>query len=186
MKPRIAEAFYKKFDEAVILNVDNPFAQSIEGSVVASANTLEGDISYENILAVEDLLLEDGVQANAFISKVQNSTNLRGAVDANTNDSLYDRASKEIDGLPTVNLDSTEMEKGTLYAGDFNNLRYGIPYNINYRISEEAQLSTLTNADGTPVNLYEQELIAIRATMDVATMIVKDDAFAKLAPVPAI
>jgi len=42
MKPRIAEAFYKKFDEAVILNVDNPFAQSIEGSVVASANTLEG------------------------------------------------------------------------------------------------------------------------------------------------
>ena len=51
---------------------------------------------------------------------------------------------------------------------------------MNYKISEEAQLSTLTNEDGTPVNLYEQELVALRVTMDVGFMIVKDEAFAKL------
>ena len=33
MKPQIAEQFYKKFDEAGLLNVDNPFAQSVEQSV---------------------------------------------------------------------------------------------------------------------------------------------------------
>ena len=48
------------------------------------------------------------------------------------------------------------------------------------KISEEAQLSTLTNEDGTPVNLFEQELVALRVTMDVAFMIVKDTALAKL------
>jgi len=57
---------------------------------------------------------------------------------------------------------------------------YGIPYGMSYKISEEAQLSTLTNEDGTPVNLFEQELVALRVTMDVAFMIVKDTAFAKL------
>ena len=57
---------------------------------------------------------------------------------------------------------------------------YGIPYGMSYKVSEEAQLSTLTNEDGTPVNLFEQELVALRVTMDVAFMIVKDNAFAKL------
>ena len=34
--------------------------------------------------------------------------------------------------------------------------------------------------DSTPVNLFEQEFVALRVTMDVAFMIVKDEAFAKL------
>ena len=50
----------------------------------------------------------------------------------------------------------------------------------NFKISEEAQLSTLTNEDGTPVNLYEQELVALRATMDIGFMVIKDEAFAKI------
>ena len=182
MRPKIAEAFYKKFDEAAILNVDNPFAQSIDESVIASGKVVEGPITYDNILLLEDSLLEDDIEANGFISKAQNATALRNAVirENGVSEALYDRASNTLDGLPIVNLKSGSMEKGTIYAGDFDQLRYGIPYNISYRISEEAQLSTIKNPDGSPVNLYEQELIAIRATMDVAMMIVNDDAFAKL------
>ena len=63
--------------------------------------------------------------------------------------------------------------------------RSGTPYNITFKISEDAQISTVKNADGTPVNLYEQELIALRATMDFAFMTVKDEAFAKLEPTEA-
>lgn len=185
MRPKVAEAFYKKFDEAGILNVNNPFAQSIDESVIAAGNVVEGDITYDNILAVEDALYEFDEEANAWISKAQNNTALRGAVDTNTKLSLFDRQSGTIDGITAVNLKSAELKKGTLYAGNFDHLRYGIPYNITYKISEEAQLSTIKNADGTPVNLYEQEMVALRATMDVAMMIVKDGAFAKLAPVTA-
>ncbi|MGC2986349.1 phage major capsid protein, partial [Enterococcus faecium] len=67
-------------------------------------------------------------------------------------------------------------------AGDFNYMFYGIPYNISFKISEEAHLSTLNNEDGTPVNLFEQELIALRATLDVGFMIVKEEAFGKISP----
>ncbi|MDQ0158811.1 phage major capsid protein [Alkalibacillus salilacus] len=181
MRPKIAEAFYKKFDEAGILNEANPFPQSIDQSAVDAGNIVYDGISYENLLGVEDALYSEDEEANAWISKVQNNTALRTATDSE-GDSLFDRQAGTIDGLPTVNLKSANLTKGTLYAGNFDHLRYGIPFNIEYNISEEAQLSTITNEDGSPVNLFEQEMVALRATMDVGMMIVKDGAFAKLTP----
>ena len=181
MRPQIAEALYKKIDEAVILGVDNPFNKSVESVVTETGNVVDGDITVDNVLQLQDVLLEGDVEANAIVSKAQNKTALRGLRDEQNN-SYYDRASNTIDGIQAVDLKSSEMPKGTLYAGDFDKLFYGIPYNISYKISEEGQLSTITNEDGSPVNLFEQELIALRVTMDVATLIAQDDAFAKLAP----
>lgn len=180
MKPQIAEQFYKKFDEAGLLNVDNPFAQSVEQSVKTSGNTVNGEINLDNVLKLEDKLLEHDVEANAFLSKTQNRTALRGVRDENTKESYYDRSSNTLDGLPVVDLKSDEIKKGDLYAGDFNKMFYGIPYNMSYKISEDGQLSTVQNEDGSPVNLFEQELIALRVTMDVAFHIADDNAFAKL------
>ena len=180
MKPQIVEQFYKKFDEAVLLNVDNPFTQSVEQSVATSGNTVNGEINLDNVLKLEDKLLEHDVEANAFVSKTQNRTALRGVRDENTNESYYDRSSNTLDGIPVVDLKSDEIKKGDLYAGDFNKMFYGVPYNMNYEISTQAQLSTIQNEDGSPVNLYEQELIALRVTMDVAFHIADDNAFAKL------
>lgn len=180
MKPQIAEQFYKKFDEAVLLNVDNPFTQSVEQSVTTSGNTVNGEINLDNVLKLEDKLLEHDVEANAFVSKTQNRTALRGVRDENTNESYYDRSSNTLDGIPVVDLKSDEIKKGDLYAGDFNKMFYGVPYNMNYEISTQAQLSTIQNEDGSPVNLYEQELFALRVTMDVAFHIADDKAFAKL------
>ena len=45
MKPQIAEQFYKKFDEAGILGIDNPFAQSISDSATKSDNVVTGPIN---------------------------------------------------------------------------------------------------------------------------------------------
>ena len=111
MKPQIAEQFYKKFDEAGLLNVDNPFAQSVEQSVTASGNTVNGEINLDNVLKLEDKLLEHDVEANAFLSKTQNRTALRGVRDENTNESYYDRSSNSLDGLPVVDLKSDEIKK---------------------------------------------------------------------------
>lgn len=184
VKPLVVEALHKKFDRAAILNIDNPFEQSVEESVVAAGNEVAGELTYDNILALQDALYDDGVEPNAYISKVQNNTALRGAVDPQNN-ALFDRATNTLDGAVLTNLDAEEMAKGTIYAGNFDNLHYGIPYDAHFAISEDAQLSTITNADGTPVNLFEQELIALRVTMDVAMMITNDGAFARLGTAPA-
>ncbi|WP_347090853.1 phage major capsid protein [Staphylococcus ureilyticus] len=180
MRPQIAEAFYKKFDEAGILGVDNPFTQSIANSVDASGNKVTGPINLDNVLQLEDVLLEHDVEANAFISKTQNKTALRNVIDSETKERYYDRNNNTLDGVQVVDFKSDELKKGDLFAGDFDKLFYGIPYPMTFKIDESAQLSTIQNADGTPVNLYEQELIALRVTMDVAFHIADDNAFAKL------
>lgn len=181
IRPQLAEAFRMKLDEAAILGVDNPFANSVEDAVTASGNEVEGEITYDNVLALEDVLFANDVDPNAFISKKQNRTALRNAVGPNGQE-IFDRSDNTIDGVFVGDLASDSLEKGTLYGGDFDNLLYGVPYPISYKISEEGQLSTITNADGSPVNLFEQELIAMRATMDVGIHILKDGAFGKIVP----
>lgn len=181
MKPKIAEAFYKKFDAAAILNSDNPFPQSVEKSVETAGNAINGELTYDNILSLEDLLTDEDYDVNAFISTKRNRSTLRNAHEIKNGvviDTIYDRNNNTVDGLPVADLKS--LDKGTLYAGDFDYMYYGIPFGMSYKLDESAQLSTLTNPDGTPVNLFEQELVALRVTMDVAFMIVKDGAFAKL------
>lgn len=179
MKPQIVEAFQRKIDEAGILNVNNPFANSVEQATATAGTAIEGAINYDNVLALQDKLYDADVEANGIVSKVQNRTALRESRDGNKV-SVFDRSANTVDGIQVVDLKSNQMKKGTLYAGDFDHLIYGVPYNINYMISEEGQISTVTNEDGTPVNLFEQEMIAIRATMDIAVMVTKDGAFAKL------
>lgn len=181
MRPKIAEAFYQKFDEAAILNLENPFPQSVDEAALAAGNLVSGGISYDNILEMEDILNNEDYDVNAFISTKKNRSTLRNVHKIENGvivESLYDRGANTIDGLPVADLKG--LERGNLYAGDFDYMYYGIPFGMSYKIDESAQLSTLKNADGTPVNLFEQELAALRVTMDVAFMIVKDEAFVKL------
>lgn len=190
VRPLIAEAFYKKFDEATILNFDNPFAQSLQESVTDAEHIITGDINGDNFFDLTDLVNDAGFDVNAYISKKNNRSLLRRVVDGFTQEDgtitdpvrLYNRGSNTLDGAPVADLDSTNMKKGELFAGNFNYVRYGIPYNLNYSISEEAQLSSIVDAGGNPINLWERELMAIRATMDVGFMVLKDDAFAKIEP----
>lgn len=181
MKPQIVEAFYTKIDEAGLLGHETPFANSVAKAAKDANKVVGGPITYDNILALVDKLYDADVEPNAFVSKVQNRSALREARDGNKV-SIYDKATNKIDGVTTVDMKSNHFQKGDILAGDFDHLIYGVPFNINYKISEDGQISTIKNADGTPINLFEQEMIAIRATMDVAVMVTKADAFAKLTP----
>lgn len=179
MKPQIVEAFHTKIDEAGLLGHETPFANSVAKSAKDASHTIVGPINYENLLKLEDALYESDVNPNAFVSKVQNRSALREARDGDKK-TIYDKATNTIDGITTVDLKSKQFKKGDLLAGDFNSLIYGVPYNINFKISEEGQISTMKNSDGTPINLFEQEMVAVRVTMDIAVMVTKADAFARL------
>ena len=179
MKPQIVEAFYTKIDEAGLLGHETPFANSVAKAAKDASKVIGGPVTYENILKLEDKLLDDDIEINAFVSRVSNRSALRDARDGDKK-TIYDKDTNKLDGTVVVDMKSKQFKKGDLLAGDFDNLIYGVPYNINYKISEEGQITTVKNADGTPVNLFEQEMIAIRCTMDIAVMITKTNAFAKL------
>lgn len=179
MKPQIVEAFHTKIDEAGLLGHETPFANSVAKSAKDSSQVIVGPINYENLLKLEDKLYEADINPNAFVSKIQNRSALRESRDGDKK-TIYDKATNTIDGITTVDLKSKQFKKGDLLAGDFNSLIYGVPYNINFKISEEGQISTMKNQDGTPINLFEQEMVAVRVTMDIAVMVTKANAFAKL------
>ena len=179
MKPQIVEAFHTKIDEAGLLGHETPFANSVAKSAKDSNQVVVGPINYTKLLELEDKLYEADINPNAFVSKIQNRSALREARDGDKK-SVYDKATNTIDGITTVDLKSKQFKKGDLLAGDFNSLIYGVPYNINFKISEEGQISTMKNSDGTPINLFEQEMVAVRVTMDIAVMVTKANAFAKL------
>lgn len=179
MKPQIVDAFYKKIDEAGLLGLENPFANSVTKVATDSGAVIQGPINYENILKLEEKLYENDIEPNAFVSKVQNRPALREARDGDKK-TIYDKANNTLDGIIVADMKSKQIKKGDLIAGNFDHLVYGVPYNITYKISEEGQISTMKNSDDTSINLFEQEMIAIRATMDIGVLVIKDKAFAKL------
>lgn len=179
MKPQIVEAFYTKIDEAGLLGHETPFANSVAKAAKDASKVIGGPVTYENILKLEDKLLDDDIEINAFVSRVSNRSALRDARDGDKK-TIYDKETNKLDGTVVVDMKSKQFKRGDLLAGNFDNLIYGVPYNINYKISEDGQISTIKNADGTNINLFEQEMVAIRCTMDIAVMITKTNAFAKL------
>ena len=191
MKPMIAEAFARKFDEAGILNVgDNPFNKSIEQSVQTAGNVINGEYNEDNLLDLEALVESNDYDPNAFISKRTNRRALSSIVDSVSNERLFEKgkgrnAIDTLDGLPVVNLKSPDYKENVIYTGDFNQLFYGIPQRIEYKIDDSSQLSTIKDGNGEPINLFERDMLALRATMHVAVHIADDKAFAKFEGTPA-
>lgn len=191
MKPMIAEAFARKFDEAGILNVgDNPFNKSIEQSVQTAGNVINGEYNEDNLLDLEALVENNDYDPNAFISKRTNRRALSSIVDSVSNERLFEKgkgrnAIDTLDGLPVVNLKSPDYKENVIYTGDFNQLFYGIPQRIEYKIDDTSQLSTIKDGNGEPINLFERDMLALRATMHVAVHIADDKAFAKFEGTPA-
>lgn len=181
--PLIVEQMDKAIDLAVIKGINTPYADSIANAANVNSAVLTGDVNYENILALENKLYDKGLEGNGFISTLTNNPALRTAIQKDAGlypDKLYDSSAKTLDGMPVVDTQSGVLNKGDLVFGNFDYLYYGLPGNMEVEIDKSAQLSTLTNADGTPINLFEQDMVAMKVTMDIAVLPVRQDAFATL------
>lgn len=192
IRPAIAEAFYTKFDQAALFGNNSPYATgvSVWEQIQESGNTIaEG--STENLYS--DLngllaLVEDGDNdPNGFATVRRYRQKLRGAVDVNGQpifNTANEGVANQLLGLPVgyVNGKSFDYDKARVITGDWQYARYGILQDIDYSISEDATLTTIADENGDPINLFERDMFALRATMHVGFMTLKDDAFAALTP----
>ena len=189
VRPLIAETFYKKFDAAALFGTDSPYGASgtsifegatTEGNIVADTGNLYADAN-DALIAIE----ENDNDPNGILSTRSFRGKMRGALDTN-GQPIFD-GQNELLGLPIAYTQGASFDKTKAQAlfGDWDYARYGILQGIEYAISEDATLTTLTDDDATgqPVSLFERDMFALRATMHVAFMNVKPDAFAALGPV---
>lgn len=190
VKPLIAEAFYEAFDAAALFGTDSPFATHSSGKAIFTGATEEGNLVelgtgehlQDDVFAAVGILEGQGFNPNGIASTVAFKQNIRTAKDANHNRLYTDL--NNVEGLPITYAkpEVWDKEKAAALMGDWDFARYGILQGIEYAISEDAQLSSVVGADGKPINLFERDMFALRATMHIGYMNVKPSAFAALTP----
>lgn len=193
IKDKIVDLFNKKIDGAAFLGLHgNPFGANVLAAAKTASNVVKGDISLENIYAVEDTPEKE---PNAFVGHRTINRTLRGIRDdVNGGQHVFTKpanpnATGELDGLPYAQLQLQSGQTypaGTLLTGNFNGLVYGIPNGTNLRlkIADQATLSKVQNSspDTGDVHLFEQDMQALRAIFEIAVAIPNNEAFAAIEP----
>lgn len=181
----IAEAFYTAIDAAAIFGKNSPFASDLKSAVTKSASIItatdRADADIADMLAkIEDAGYDpDGIAAGIG---VKNSfRRLRDADGAPVY--LEGTDGKEIYSVPVEFVRNGAWDKTVFsaLAGEWKYSVIGIRSGIQFEILKEATLQGTLDEDGKPVSLAEQDMIAIKATMRIGYLVVKDDAFAAVA-----
>lgn len=188
LRPAIAEAFYTAIDAACLFGTNSPFAKSIFGVINDTGNTIEVGTNAKLDLDISDVmaLVEDsGLDINGFAAHYGIRNALRKLRDENgaplfaagTNQNeLYNNP---IEFVRNGGWDKTKAE---IIAANWNYSLVGIRQGIEYEILREATLQSVTMGDGKPLSLSENDMIAIKATMRIGFLPIKDEAFAALVP----
>ena len=188
VQPYIAEAFYKAIDAACLFGTNSPFAKNIydvakaAGAVVAEGTNEKLDLDISDVMALVETA---GHDANGFAAGYDLKNSLRKLRDGNGNQ-LY------VHGVDEETLYSQPIEfsrngawdktKARAIAADWKYSIVGIRDQIQYEVLKEATLQSVTMGDNKPLSLAENDMVAIKATMRIGFLPVKEDAFAILAP----
>ena len=191
VKGAIAEAFATRFDREALFGWLEIYQDSVYKAAYRAGNIfLRGSTGQDLADDISDTmaLVEDaGYDVNGFITSRKIKNALRKLKDADGN-RIYvenlktDGAINELYGLPVEFAGKDVIEETEIFVGDWNYAYYGILDDINYEVLKEATLQNVTSIDGKPLSLAEQDMIAIKATMRVGFLVVKDSAFAVLEP----
>lgn len=187
LKPVIAEAFYTTIDSAALFGTASPFAKNVfeaaetAGNIVVSGTNRSLDLDVSDTMA----MVEANCDVNGFAAHYGVKNDLRKLRDNNGN-ALYvpgtDSSTLYSEPIEFSRNNAWDPKKAEIIAGDWDKLMIGVRDDIEYEILKEATLQNTVDEDGKPISLAEQDMIAIKATMRIAVLPIKDDAFAVLVP----
>lgn len=186
-RDKIGEAFGRKFDDAALRGVDSPFGtgnnlaattKAVElGTATAAAGGYYGDL-----VAGLSLLVEDGKDLTAFAFDKRLQPRLLTQFDT-TGRPIF-TAGVADNGLPGTVLGvpagfSKNLAGGTTLrgiGGDWTQCAYGVAVDITFSVSDQA---TLQMEDGTLLNLWQHNMIAVRAEAEYGFIVADADAFVR-------
>ncbi len=185
LRENIAEAFYEAFDSAALFGYNSPFSSNILSSC-AKVEITDGsfDLASADVMAKVE---EAGYDVNGFAAKIGVKNSLRKLRDANGAPIFITGTDQnELYGQPIefVRNGAWKDDQAELIAGEWKYSLVGIRDDIEYEILTEATLQNTLDADGKPLSLAEQDMVAIKATMRIGYLCVKPEAFAALVPKP--
>lgn len=182
LKPQIAESFYRAIDSACLFGVNSPFETNIMKAIDDNGMIVVDNANID--LAVSDamaLIEENGYEPTGYTGRIGVKNMLRKLRDANGAAAYVNGTTGgELYGQPIefVRNGAWDSAKADLITGAWQYSIVGIRAGIAYEILREATLQGTLDTDGKPLSLAEQDMVAIKATMRLGYLVVKDDAFA--------
>lgn len=164
---KLPDALGRKFDETVFFGT----APGSDFDTLASvtAQSLASDV-YQGLVAADtDIALHGGI-SNGYIFSAQGKGLLLGAVDT-TKRPIFNNVTEN--GIPVVLGQRTEVTKAAFksgspskvgFVGDWNQAVWGMVEGVKISFSEDA---TLDLGDGNVINLFQQNMFAVRAEIEV-------------------
>lgn len=186
MRPHLVEAFGKAIDAAMLFGTNKPslWPTSIRAAAVAAGNNVAlgaGNDVYDDLLGASGVWSKveaDGYMVNGMIAATSFMGVLRGLREdygAGTAGSpifiqggLQGAASYSLLGQPIFfprngGFDSSATHA---FAGDWSQIVYSIRQDITYSIADQGVITD--NAGNIVYNLFQQDMVALRAVMRVA------------------
>ena len=165
VKPRLIEAFGKKFDQAVLFGTDKPaqFRKGLVPSIVdAGAVVNKTDDLYKDISDAMAYVELSGYDPTALVGGVGLKAQFRMLLDT----TKQPIKGTEIDALPRQYVDngSWDTDIADFVVGDFNQAVYAIRQDMTFDIFREGIIQDPANGQ-ILYNLLQQDMAAIRAVM---------------------
>ena len=165
---RLPAALGKKFDDTVFHGTAP--GSDFDTFASVTAQSLASDV-YDGLVAADtDIALHGGV-TNGYVISAQGRGILLGAKDGNDRPLFINNTSEG--AIPMILGARTELSKAAFksgspsvvgYAGDWTQALYGIVEGVKINYSADA---TLEDGDGNTINLFQQNMFAVRAEIEV-------------------
>lgn len=178
VKASIANAFARKIDECTMFDSTEFYGagKSIFELAEGTALTATGNV-FEDASNLMGLIEAEDLEPNGFVAPRTLKAAIRNDKTAALNYVVEDKVNGEparMHGEAIVYSKHFDKEKAQLLTGDFDKVYVGILDEIEYKVSDQGTVGD--------INLFEQDMVAIRATMRVAFLVIKPEAFAVLKP----
>ena len=165
---RLPAALGKKFDDTVFHGTAP--GSDFDTFANVTAQSLASDV-YDGLVAADtDIALHGGV-TNGYVISAQGRGILLGAKDGNDRPLFINNTSEG--AIPMILGARTELSKAAFksgspsvvgYAGDWTQALYGIVEGVKINYSADA---TLEDGEGNTINLFQQNMFAVRAEIEV-------------------
>ncbi len=164
---KLPDALGRKFDETVFFGTAP--GSDFDTLANVTAQSLASDV-YQGLVAADtDIALHGGI-SNGYIFSAQGKGLLLGATDT-TKRPIFNAVTEK--GIPVVLGQRTEITKAAFksgspsivgFTGDWTQAVWGMVDGVKINFSEDA---SLTLADNSVINLFERNMFAVRAEIEV-------------------
>lgn len=179
---RLPGALAKKFDSTVFHGTaPGSDFDTLAGATAVSLGTLG---VYDGVVSALGTVATAGYDMNGIILAPQGEGLLYGEKDGNDRPLFIDNAATQgsigsVLGRPVFKsraayLDTTTDVLG--FAGDWSQAMWGTVEDVQIKISDQASL----NVGETTINLFQQNMFAVLAEIEVGFIVADEDAFVKL------